>query len=185
MNPYRRLTAGACLSVSAAIMLVVVIQGANAGSAAKKRHQHGAHVHGMAQLNIAIEERTATVAFESPAESIIGFEHKAKTVADQQRQTKALDLFKNNISSMLIFEPALGCRLSPTNLDVVQQDQEHSEVHGVFAVSCDGPLGGSKIHFGFTKTFPALQSVNVQVVAPTQQVGATIKQDRGAVEVPR
>jgi hypothetical protein len=25
----------------------------------------------------------------------------------------------------------------------------------------------------------------VQVVAPTQQVGATIKQDRGAVEVPR
>jgi Protein of unknown function (DUF2796) len=185
MSAQSWLTAVACLCVTTTVILAMVIQGVNAGSAAKKRHQHGAHVHGTAKLNIAIEERTATVEFEAPAESIIGFEHKAKTATDQQKQTKALELFKNKIGSMLIFEPALGCRLSPTNLDVVQQDQEHSEVHGVFAVSCNAPLGGSKIRFGFTKTFPALQTVTVQVVAPTQQVGASIKQDRGEVEVPR
>jgi hypothetical protein len=185
MSAQRWLTAVACVWVGTTVIWAMVIQGASAGSAAKKRHQHGAHVHGTAKLNIAVEERTATVEFESPAESIIGFEHKAKTAADQQKQTQALDLFKTKIDSMVIFEPALGCRLSPTNLDVIQQDQEHSEVHGVFAVSCDRPLAGSKIRFGFTKAFPALQSVNVQVVAATQQIGATIQQDRGQVEVPR
>jgi Protein of unknown function (DUF2796) len=185
MSAQRWLTAVACLWVSTTVILAIFIQVANAGSAAKKRHQHSAHLHGVAKLNITVEERTATVELESPAESIIGFEHKAKTAADQQKQAKALDLLRNNISNMLIFEPALGCRLSPINLDVVQQGQAHSEVHGAFAVSCDGPLRGSKIRFGFTKAFPEIQTVNVQVVAPTQQVGASIKQDRGEVEVPR
>jgi uncharacterized protein DUF2796 len=185
MSAPRWLTAVACLWAGTAVIWATVIQVADAGSAARKRHQHGTHVHGTAKLNIAIEERTATVEFESPADSIIGFEHKAKTAADQQKQAKALDLLRNKIGGMVIFEPALGCRWSPANLDVVQQDQEHSEVRGVFAVSCDGPLSGSKIRFGFTKAFPAIQTVNVQVVAPTQQVGAAIKQDRGEVEVPR
>jgi Protein of unknown function (DUF2796) len=184
VSAQRWLTVVASLLVGPALTLVMVMPAANAGSTAKKRQQHGTHVHGTAKLNIAVEERTATVEFESPADSIIGFEHKAKTAAEQQQQARALDLLKNKIGSMVIFEAALGCRLSPTSLDVVQQDQEHSEVHGIFAVSCDRHLAGSKVRFGFTKTFPALLTVDVQVVAPTQQVGATIKQDRGEVEVP-
>jgi hypothetical protein len=185
MSPQRWPNGVICLLVGAAVILTGAIQVANAGAAAKKRHQHGAHVHGMAKLDIAIEEGTARVEFASPAESIVGFEHKATTGADQQKQAKALDLLKNKIGSMVIFEPALSCRWSPTNLDVVQQSQEHSEVHSVFTVNCDSPLTGSKIRFAFSKTFPAIRTVNVQVVAATQQVGATIKQDRGEVEVPR
>jgi Protein of unknown function (DUF2796) len=53
-----------------------------AAGTTKKRPQHGAHVHGTATLNIAIEERTATVELITPAESIIGFEHQAKSAAD-------------------------------------------------------------------------------------------------------
>ena len=185
MRPQRWRTAVASLLAGAAVTLAIAIPVGNAGSAAKKQHQPGAHVHGTAKLNIAVEERTATVEFESPAESIIGFEHRAKTAAEQQKQGRALDLLKNTIGSMVIFEEVLGCRWSPISLDVVQQDQGHSEAHGVFAVICDRPLAGSTVGFRFTKTFPAIQTVEVQVVAPTQQVGATIKQDRGAVEVPR
>lgn len=185
MSAQRWLTAAASPLVGVAAALAIAMQVANAGSAAQKRHLHGAHVHGSAKLNLAVEERTATIEFESPAESIIGFEHKAKTAAEQQKQASALDLLQNKIGSMVIFEAALGCRLSPTSLDVVQQAQEHAEVHGIFAVSCDRPLAGSKIRFGFTKTFPAIQTVAVQVVAPTEQVGATITRDRGDVEVPR
>jgi hypothetical protein len=174
-----------CMLVGGAGILALSIQMVDAGTAGRKRHQHGAHVHGSAKLNIAAEGRTATVEFESPAESIVGFEHKAKTAADQQKQAKALDLLKDRIGSMIIFEPALGCRWSPTTVDVVQQGQEHSEVHGAFSVTCDGPLAGSKVRFAFAKTFPAIRTVAVQVVAATQQVGATIQQDRGEVEVPR
>jgi hypothetical protein len=174
-----------CMLAGMAGILAVAIQLTDASTAGRKRHQHGAHVHGSAKLNIAVEDRTATVEFESPAESIIGFEHKAKTDADQQKQAKAVDLLKGRMGSMVIFEPALGCRWSPTTLEVVQQDQEHSEVRGAFAVTCDSPLAGSKVRFAFAKTFPAIRTVHVQVIAATQQVGAMIKQDRGEVEVPR
>jgi uncharacterized protein DUF2796 len=150
-----------------------------------KRHQHKAHVHGAATLNIAIEDQTATVEFESPAESVIGFEHRAKSTADQKKQAIALDTMRNRIDSMIIFDPALGCRFSPTKIDIVHQDEDHAEVHGLFAVSCDTALAGSKLRFGFTKIFPAIQTVNVQLVAATQQVGASIKRDRGEMEVPR
>jgi Protein of unknown function (DUF2796) len=190
MTARRWLTAAVCLLVSTVVILAATTQVAAPGDAkslpsAAKPHQHGAHVHGTAKLNIAVEERTATVEFEAPAASIIGFEHKAKTAAEQRKQAMALDLLKNKIDSMLIFESALGCSFLPTSLDVVQQSDEHAEVHGLFVVTCDSPLKGSKVRFAFTKTFPALRTVNVQVVAATQQVGATIRQDRGEVEVPR
>jgi Protein of unknown function (DUF2796) len=151
----------------------------------KRRHQHGAHVHGTATLNIAIEARTATIEFISPAESVIGFEHQATSAADQNRQAMALDLLRNKIGSMVVFDPALGCSFSPTKVDVMHQDKEHAEVHSTFAVSCHTPLAGSKLHFGFTKIFPAIQTVNVRLVAATQQVGMSIKQDKGELEVPR
>jgi Protein of unknown function (DUF2796) len=156
-----------------------------AAGTTKRRHQHGAHVHGTATLNIAIEEQTATIEFISPAESVIGFEHQATSAADQNRQAMALDLLRNKIGSMVIFDPALGCSFSPTKVDVLRQDKEHAEVHSTFTVSCHTPLAGSKLHFGFMKTFPAIQTVNVQLVGATQQVGMSIKRDKGELEVPR
>jgi Protein of unknown function (DUF2796) len=151
----------------------------------KKRHQHGAHVHGTATLNIAIDERTATVELISPAESVIGFEHQAKSAEDQKRQAMALDLLRHKIDSMVVLDPALGCSFSPTRVELLQKDAEHAEVHSTFAVSCHTPLAGSKLRFGFTKTFPGIQTVNAQLVGATQQVGARIKRDKGEVEVPR
>lgn len=154
MSARRGLSGVLCPLVGAAVIFAATIQTPTAGAPARKRHQHGAHVHGVAKLDIAIEERTALVEFRSPAESIVGFEHKAATAADQQKQAKALDVLKNSIGTMVIFEPALSCRWAPANLDVVQQGEEHSEVHSVFTVNCDSPLAGSKIRFGFSKTFP-------------------------------
>lgn len=162
----------------------VGLPAAVAGTPAKKHH-HKAHLHGVATVNIAIEERTATVEFESPAEGVIGFERMAKSDADRKKQAMALDTLRDKIDRMVIFDPALGCRFSPTKVDVVRQDQEHAEVHGLFAVSCDAVLAASKLRFGVTKIFPSIRTVNVQVVGATQQVGATIKRDQGEMEVPR
>jgi hypothetical protein len=179
------MTAGRyALAVMCCVVCGLGLSWAAAGTT-QKRHQHGAHVHGTAAVNIAIEERTATIELTSPADGVVGFEHQAKSAADQKKQGMALDLLRNKIDSMVIFDPTLGCRLSPTKVDVVQQDAEHAEVHGTFGVSCQTPLAGSKVRFGFTKAFPRIQTVNVQLVGMTQQVGASIKRDKGELEVPR
>jgi hypothetical protein len=172
------------LAIVCCVMCGLALNWAVAGTT-KKRHQHGAHVHGTAAVNIAVDDRTALIEFTAPAEGVIGFEHQAKSAADQSRQAKALDLLRQNMDQMLRLDPKLGCRFSPTKVDVVRQDAEHAEVHGSFAVDCQAPLAGSKVRFGFTQAFPRLQTVTVQVVGGTQQVGASIKQDKGELEVPR
>jgi hypothetical protein len=149
-------------------MLCGVGLGWSAAGTTKKRPQHGAHVHGTAVVNIAIEGRTATIGFTAPADSVVGFEHQTKSAADQTTQAVALDRLRNNIDNMVVVDTALGCRFSPTKVDVAQQDAEHAEVHGAFAVSCHTPMAGSKVRFGFTKAFPGIQTVNVQLVGMTQ-----------------
>lgn len=47
------------------------------GTAETRRHD--AHVHGVAEINIAVEGTKATVEFRAPAESVMGFEHEAKS----------------------------------------------------------------------------------------------------------
>jgi hypothetical protein len=179
------MTAGRhALAVICCVVCSVALDWAVAGTT-KKRHQHGAHVHGTAALSIAIDGQTAAIEFTAPADGVVGFEHQAKSAADRARQAKALDLLRNHIDNMVVLDPTLGCRFSPTSVDVVQQDTEHAEVHGTFAVSCQKPLPGSKMRFGFTKTFPGIQTVTVQLLGATQQAGASIKRDQGELEVPR
>jgi transketolase C-terminal domain/subunit len=156
-----------------------------AGAGTTKRHQQGAHVHGAAAVNIAIDDRTAIIELIAPADSVVGFEHQAKSAADQTRQEKALDLLRNDMDRMVVFNATLGCRFAPTKIEVVRQGEEHAEVHGTFAVSCQSPMAGSKVRFGFTRTFPGIETVNVQLVGVTQQVGASVKRDKGELEVPR
>ncbi len=93
-----------------------------AGAGTTKRHQHGAHIHGTAAVNIAIDDRTAIIELTAPADSVVGFEHQAKSAVDQTRQAKALERLRNNMDSMVVFNPTLGCRFAPTKIDVVRQD---------------------------------------------------------------
>jgi hypothetical protein len=166
-------------------MVCGVTLGAAVAGTTKKRHSHGAHVHGTAAVSIAIDDRTAIIEFTAPAQSVVGFEHQAKSAADQAKQAKALDVLRQKMDSMVVTDPTLGCQFSATRVEVVQQDAEHAEVHGTFAASCQAPLPGSKMRFGFTKTFPGIRTVTVQVVGATQQVGASITRDKGELEVPR
>ena len=57
--------------------------------------------------------------------------------------------------------------------------EEHAEVHGTFAVSCQTPLAGSKVRFGFTKTFPRIQTVNVQLVGSDAASGSEHQAGQG------
>ena len=145
-----------------------------------------AHEHGSAKLDIAIDGKTAIVQLEAPAISIIGFEHQAKSAADKKTQSAALELLKAKITSMVIVDPAAGCIFSPKLAVVEQEDgEDHSEVRAEFAVTCSGSLPGTKIQFGFTKVFPRLQTVQVQVLNGAQQTGSQIKNDRGSIQLSR
>jgi hypothetical protein len=171
------------------------------GGAAEKR-RHEAHVHGIAEINIAVEGTKATVEFRAPAESVMGFEHEAKTESDNKKRDAALEQLRTKKDQMVVFDPKLGCKSSDIKTAIVeekgegtkaqpskdaQKDQkksgEHREVRGTFSVACDKPLAGTRVKFGVYKVFPEIQEIKVQVLGDSGQSGGTIKKDKGDVKL--
>jgi hypothetical protein len=169
------------------------------GAAAEKRG-HDAHVHGVAEINIAVEGTKATVEFRAPAESVMGFEHEAKSESDKKKRDAALEQLRATGGQMVVFDPKLGCKSSDMKTAIVeakgdstkaqagkQKDQkksgEHREVHGTFSVACDKPLARSRVRFGVHKIFREIHEIKVQVLGDSGQSGATIKKDKGVVKL--
>jgi hypothetical protein len=153
-----------------------------------EKHSHGksqkAHDHGAAELNIAIEGTKAEIELHAPAMGIVGFEYVPSTAADKKKQADALAALKNNISKVVIFDPALGCKITAKSVDINQEEPDHAEVDGDFQVVCAKPLAGSKVSFGMTKTYPAYATLRVQAVGASGQAGAEIKSDKGTLTLP-
>jgi hypothetical protein len=170
-------------------------------------HRHAAkHLHGAGELNIAVERNAAVIEFRAPGESLYGFEHEAKTDAEKKKQQAAVELLKAKTHEMVILDNTLGCKFTPKKVAVVEQDpndgkkgqehksspgkqgehkksSEHREVIAEFSLTCDKPLSGSNVQFGFTKMFPSLHEVKVQALSGDKQTGATIQKDKGSVKL--
>ena len=193
-----RETRSSCVLGIALVMLSVGI----GGTAQKRRHD--AHVHGVAEFNIAIDGSKVDVEFRAPAESVMGFEHEAKSESDKKKRDAALRTVQTKINQMVVFDPKLSCKFSEVKTVIVEEkgepgktqsdksahghkDQrktaEHREVRATFSAACDKTLAGSRVTFGVHKTFPAIGEIKVQVLGDVKQSGATIKKDKGDVRL--
>lgn len=146
-------------------------------SLAQKHHHHSekSHVHGSAKVSLAFEGTKGKLEFESPAESTVGFEHKARTEADQKKVAATLDLIKNKITEMVLFDPELKCVWKPLEVKINIENDSHSETHAEFDINCEKSPVASKIDFHFTKIFPKLKKVDVQVLVDDKQKSLQVK----------
>jgi hypothetical protein len=156
-----------------------------------------AHEHGSAKVSIAFETTKGSprgvVEFESPAESIVGFEYEAKTAADKAKVTAALNQLKARFGEMVVFPPAAACKVTAKTASMGAEthgaaqkgakQEQHSEVQAVFDVACARPLAGLEIRFGFTKVFPKIHDVDVALLAGEQQASADVENDKGVLKI--
>ena len=63
----------------------------------------GAHVHGSVRLDIAVEKNQLLVLLNTPAESFLGFEYKAKTKKEKDLVKKVKNEWEKNLLSYLGF----------------------------------------------------------------------------------
>ncbi|KIO48113.1 DUF2796 domain-containing protein [Nitrosospira sp. NpAV] len=79
-------------------------------------HEPGAHVHGRAALEIAIDGAVAQVNLNSPLDNLLGFEHAPRNEKERQA-IKAMASKLNEASSLFVFTPAAQCRLESADLN--------------------------------------------------------------------
>ena len=116
-------------------MFLILLTGASIGwlpieAKAEEQHHHGAHVHGIAHLNVALEGKNLYMEFVSPAANIVGFEHHPKNKTERDAVESARNTLKN-AEAVFTLPPAAGARLIDADVaSTTEHDEHHDAEHG-------------------------------------------------------
>ncbi|RIA20440.1 uncharacterized protein DUF2796 [Ectopseudomonas oleovorans] len=155
-------------------------------------HAHdslGAHEHGVASLNVALDGKLLELQLESPAMNLVGFEHAAKSDADKAKVAAA----KKELEQPLqLFALASGdCRATEVELesplfgdadhdhdhdhDHHAHEGEHSDIQAHYRFECANANELKQLDLGeLFKRFPATEKIQVQLIGPSGQQGVEL-----------
>jgi hypothetical protein len=154
-------------------------------------HQEGAHVHGMLQLNIALEgSREFAAELHGPAESLYGFEYAARSEADVQARDRALSRLRTEFAALLGVDPAARCAAIDSDVEVHGADDHdrheatsaqpgaHREVHVEYYFRCETPVAGvAVLKPTLHEAFPGIETIQVRILGENRQDSAAITRD--------
>ena len=108
-------------------LFAIVLIGSVPVQAGEKRH-HGAHVHGVATLNVAIEGNNVYIEFSSPAANIVGFEHHPRAHEQKDAVQDAVNKLQNGDALFILSAGSEGKLVkSDVNTDINKDSAHHSE----------------------------------------------------------
>ena len=115
-----------CLRIVLGIITVVIVLGFKLPQiqAAERRH-HEAHMHGVAQLNVAFEGNNLYIELSSPAANIVGFEHHPRTEEQKAVVKTAIESLEAG-EKLFALPDSTGAELVKVN---VQSDIESESDH--------------------------------------------------------
>ena len=164
---------------------------------------HEAHVHGVGQLDVAIDGNTLSLHLDSPLANLIGFEHAAKSAKDKQAvQAMSADL--RAAGKLFVTSPAAACSLTSVSLNAAGIEPSllgeknasgttgashasadgHADLDGDFTFRCQHPEQLREIDVKLFKRFTGFQRIAVQVVTPKRQSAATLTPDNSKLNLP-
>lgn len=187
-------------SLQFAALAAVLFSGTNAHSQDTRR-ELGAHVHGQGTIDVAIEGTKVVLEFRAPGDDIVGFEGKAKTAKAKKALAAALATLEKPLVLFTLPEAAqctvvsakakLGAdddhdhghgkakaaaaKESGGKAPAAKHDHvnnEHSEFHADYELTCAQPTLATSIDFAYFKVFPKAEKVGVQIITPKGQTSA-------------
>ena len=137
-----------------------------------------AHHHGSARLQVSVDGPTLQVAFEGPADNILGFEHAPRTDAQKKTVARAEEQLKQ--TPQLFSTPAeANCQPQPARVEMklppAGSKEAHSEVEAEWRWVCANPAGLTHVDVMLFKVFPRLKQLQAQVVTGRGQGTGVLK----------
>jgi len=83
--------------------------------AQRQRPAHEAHVHGVGQLDVALDGNTLSLHLDSPLANLVGFEHAANSAKDKQA-VRAMSADLRAAGKLFVTSPAATCNLTAVSL---------------------------------------------------------------------
>jgi hypothetical protein len=152
--------------------------------------QH-AHVHGVARLGIAVQDKAVTIQFESPLDSLIGFEHRPASPA-QKTAASALQARMHAPQDLFRFDTAASCVLTKSKAEsaIFQPPaagavDEHADLDATFEFRCERPDKLSTLEVGLFAAYPRLMRIDVDVATDKGQFKRDLKSPQRAISLIR
>ena len=155
------------------MLLVVSAQAQRKNPPIHREHQ--AHSHGSGNLSIAFEKNSGKIEFKMTAESILGFEHNAKSESDKKTLATNMQIFETEISKMIIFDASLNCQFTKEQL--AQQsdaDSHHSDWIAQYSLRCDRSPLKTKLIIDFTR-YKKIRDLDITLLVEDLQKNAEYK----------
>lgn len=124
---------------------------------------HGSHQHGLATLTFVLEGNEVELAFDSPAASLVGFEHKPKDAAQQQKLQQVLDGFRQG--HWFSFDAAAGCVVNSSEISSeLEREAEHghADLNASYSLLCQDPEQLKQLSIQLAELGPGVEKVSVQ-----------------------
>ena len=88
--------------------------------------QHGAHVHGVGQLNVAVEGDEVALELISPGADIVGFEHAPASDEDRSAVAEAAAALGRG-AALFVFPSAAACHLEEAEVESSLLKSQHDD----------------------------------------------------------
>lgn len=141
--------------------------------------QHGAHVHGIGELNLVQQGAVLQMELLLPAANITGFEHQPGTPQQQQQLDKAIA----QLQSAELFSIAGGdCRHSRSHAGLHSGDG-HADIELTVQYTCKQSAEIDSLAITIFTAFGSLQSLNAQWIFAGQQGSDVLTADNNRIKV--
>lgn len=159
--------------------------------------EHGAHQHGVANMNISIDEGSVELELEGALANFISFEYAPQNDAEIA-EVKAMTKQLNAIDQWFVLPKDANCALKDIDLasDVIEpellgqtthtEEHKHQTTHGNLTMTaqwhCQTPAKLQQLEVKLFQYFPHLEHVEVQMIAPNGQKSAELSRKNSVIQ---
>lgn len=168
------------------------------GVEATETRQHGAHVHGIGQLNVVLDGDELVVELESPGANIVGFEHGPENEQQSHAVHEAVELLEDGVklfalpadAQCTLHEASIESEMAEEHheeevVDHQEDDQghsghehdtgaDHSEFQAMYHFNCVHPDKLKTIDVLLFSYFPGFEELEVQLITPTKKTAVEL-----------
>ncbi len=148
----------------------------------KEHRHHHAHSHGAGKMSMAFDGLKGRIELEIAADSILGFEHEAKSDANKATLAAAVKNFQNDFGKMVQFDAASECLLTADKVEQKIEDKKskHSDFKASYNVECKKTILNTTIKFNFAQ-YQNIHDLDVTILVDQLQKNIEVSNKESSI----
>ena len=157
--------------------------------------QHGAHVHGQVEFNMAQDGQELLIEITAPGADVVGFEHSPESDGEKQTLANAVSVL-SRADNIFTLSSAAGCKVAHQSVthtlqhdkhdhedhhdhDKHDHDQHHeSNGHGEFTAeyhyNCTNIPAIKEMETSWFDQFPSTEAIKINILTDTKQAAMAL-----------